>query len=171
MGSLKRKAQLRKPDQGRTVWLAGDDLSAARRVLAALGADTRHSPGPNAEVAALDRQALLEQARLSLDARFRRTEILGTLFFAEPPFALLLALYVWEDRETVFTITRLGKLAGVHGSTALRWLDELVGDGWVARANVPDDRRKARVSLTDKGRQGLDELFRRLCLPQLPRSE
>lgn len=101
----------------------------------------------------------LERARLSHSLRQRRIEILGKSFLAEPPFDILLALYAYEDREPNVTATRVTQLAWLTPTTALRWLDHLVSEGWVTRTAVAADRRKAQLKLTDKARKALDELF------------
>lgn len=106
------------------------------------------------------REYMLQQAQAALALRQRRLELFGDALSAEAPFAMLLALYVNEDREPVLTLTRLTQLSWVNPSTAIRWLEVLVDDGWIDRATDPDDLRKVRLSMSTKARQKLDELFR-----------
>ena len=102
---------------------------------------------------------MLERARFAIAMRERRVEVLGNEFEAEPPFDILLALYISEGSEKIITVTKLAELALLAVSTALRWLDRLVSDGWIERTRVAGDARKSRLSLTAKSRNALDQLF------------
>jgi DNA-binding MarR family transcriptional regulator len=154
--------QPKKNDRRRLVWLSEDDLSAAARLLAAVGnssaeADNRaEDKGTSAKTY---RRQALKRASLSLYLRQRRTQCLGRMFVNEPPFQMLLSLYVNEDREPDMTITRLADLAWLSHSTTLRWVDELITGGWISRADVAEDGRKSRLRLTEKACRALDDLF------------
>lgn len=89
--------------------------------------------------------------------RQRRIDQLGLT--AEPPFALLVALYVNEQWEPYLTSTRLTQLAWVGMSSTLRWIEKLLADGLIEQSNDPEDLRKVKVSLTALGRAKLDVLF------------
>lgn len=154
----------RNDDQRRLVWLSEEDLSAAARLLAAIGASPKtrdHQEGANAARATTtaDRADATKRASLSLHLRQRRMECLGEMFANEPPFQMLLALYVSEDREPDITAVRLGNLAWLAQSTALRWVDPLIAGGWISRADVPQDARKSDLRLTAKAYDALDNLF------------
>lgn len=141
--------QKRQPQASRRVLLAESDVEAARRLLGLL-AGCAHSER--------DRQERLQQAQAELDFRYRRAEVMGR-FAAEAPFALLLALYTTEHREGSMTVTRLTEVALLKHSTTLRWLDELVPEGWVERGSDREDARKVLLCLTSKARDVLDKLF------------
>ncbi len=139
------------------VRLAAEDVEAARKVLALLtqaeGHDGQLSPPSDG------RGALLGRARFALALRQRRLELLGSDFSAEPPFDILVALYVNEGTDKIITASTLAELASVPPSTILRWLDYLVSNGWVDRSRVADDARKFRITLAAKSRRALDRLF------------
>lgn len=52
---------------------------------------------------------------------------------------------------------RLAEHLDIPPSSASRLLDRLVESGLLARADDPDDRRKTRLSLTDRGRSTADD--------------
>src|SRR5689334_9878422 len=142
----------RAPDRPVVVWIADDDIAAARRLFALLGEERSADqlrPG--------DRRLALDRARSSMFLRQRRLELLGEEFAAEPPFALIVALYAGEKEESEMSPTRLSQLTALPMTTAIRWIEDLANSGWVDRRELP--RRKTRISLTDKTRRALDELF------------
>jgi DNA-binding MarR family transcriptional regulator len=154
-------AHSRKSDPRRLVWLSEEDVSAAARLLSLLGAPGMDDAGPDGRGAskAAARNRAVERASLALYLRQRRIERLGEMFAHEPPFQMLLSLFVSEKRESAVTITRLSDLAWLTPSTTLRWLEALVGDGWISRTDVADDARKSRLCLTDKAHAAIEELF------------
>jgi hypothetical protein len=141
----------------RIVGLTEADVAAAQHLLALLGGAEGSSTSKNMREA--NRQRSIDRARVSLAVRKDRTRIFGESLSADPPFQILLALFVSERTEPIVTVTRLTGLASLTASTALRWLEPLARDGWITRADVTDDRRKAKISLTSKARKSLDELF------------
>ncbi|MBN1316107.1 MAG: MarR family transcriptional regulator [Anaerolineales bacterium] len=54
-------------------------------------------------------------------------------------------------------VTHLGHDLGVTGSAASQMLDRLVQQELITRSEDPDDRRVKQISLTDRGRQVLQE--------------
>jgi DNA-binding MarR family transcriptional regulator len=129
-------------------------VAAARRLLAALGGE-----GEQSETAGVDSARALERGQLWLSLSQRRVAVLDRSFSAEAPFMMLLALYATEKREPSVTVTNLTQLAGTTPSTTLRWIEPLMDGGWITRSSVAEDRRKALISLTEKARRGLEELF------------
>lgn len=154
-----------KSGRGQFFWLAKEDVAAARRILSLLGdgagaVPAREIGNPEGRSSSSrTRQKAIERAQLSLSLRQRRIEVLGVRFSSDAPFAMLVALFVLEDREPGLGITRLGIFARLGISTTLRWLDYLIKHGWVTRSGVSGDKRKARVNLTEKGRTALERLF------------
>ena len=154
-----------KSGRGQFFWLAEEDVAAARRILSLLGQESGTLPareiGKPEKPASISRsrQSIIERAQLSLSLRQRRIEVLGPRFSSDAPFAMLVALFVLEDREPGLGVTRLGIFARLGISTTLRWLDYLLKYGWVTRTGVSGDKRKARITLTDKGRMALERLF------------
>lgn len=142
--------------------LTEQDVAAARRVLNILcvrGAQTSETDGAPVKEPSTDRQKTFKQAELLLAMRLRRIEILGDRFSSEPPFTMLLALFVVQNFEPTVTATRLGELSGMGSSTTLRWLSILLREGWVKRQSTKVDRRKAQISLTEKSRVAMDRLL------------
>jgi DNA-binding MarR family transcriptional regulator len=151
-----------KADRPRVLWVADEDISAAARLLSLLrdqsdGLDAS-SANNKAEKMSRRRRAL-ERARLAHYARQRRIELFGQMFTNEPPFQMLLSLYVSEDRESPLTMTKLTELSSLAPSTALRWLEPLSVAGWITRTGHPQNRRKAQIHLTDQARNTLEVLF------------
>jgi len=140
-------------DRRRVLWIADEDIEAARRVLSLLD-DREAAPEGTARP---HRRLILDRARACLSQRQRRLDILGEHFSADPPFTLLLTLYVSEEREPAMGQTRLNRLSALTPSTALRWLDELRLDGWIDRRKR--SYRNVAISLTQKARSAMDELF------------
>jgi DNA-binding MarR family transcriptional regulator len=143
------------------LWLTDEDIAAARRVLLVLsereaGAADGHPDGRN--LAVPDPRNLFDRAELLLAMRERRIHVFGARFSTEQPFAMLLALYVIEDREPAITVSRLAELACINMTTTLRWLDILLKQGWLSRTST-QDRRKAQISLTEKSREAMERLL------------
>lgn len=152
-----------KTDRRRILWLAEEDISAAMRLLSLLSSGSAGGAPAAAQGQASPKSAeagqVLERARLSLYLRQRRIEVLGKTFAAEPPFQMLLSVYVSEDREPDLTVARLTDLSWLASTTALRWVDTLENEGWLTRTDVAEDGRKSRIHLTAKARKRLAELF------------
>ena len=145
----------RAPVLQRIVGLTDADVAAAQHLLALLGGAEKFSTNERRS----NRQRSIDRARVSLAVRKDRTRIFGESLSADPPFQILVALFVSEQTEPIVTVTRLTDLASLTASTALRWLEPLARDGWITRADVANDRRKAKISLTSKARKSLDKLF------------
>jgi len=151
----------RGPDPRPFLWLTEEDIAAARRVLLVLGereAGASDGHSDRREAAAPDRRNMFDRAELLLAMRERRIHVFGSRFSTEQPFAMLLALYVIEDREPAITVSRLAELACLNMTTTLRWLDILLKQGWLSRASTKD-RRKAQISLTEKSREAMERLL------------
>ncbi len=158
-----RRPEVRQTSNIRRVFVSDCDVAAAQRLLSVLSASAEPSKSAPAPADALSGSPGLsepvQQAQLALGLRQRRVLIFGARFSGEPPFALLTALYVHEQHESVVTLTRLTQLASINLSTAIRWLDLLAEQGWVGRSHDGGDRRKTLLSLSDKGRSALNDLF------------
>src|SRR4051794_12413046 len=141
----------------RVFCVAAEDVDAARRVLALLAQG--HEEDEQLSPIADGRGPLLGRARFVLALKERRLELFGGDFSAEPPLDILLGLYLSEGADTIVTVSKLAELSLVSLTTVLRWLDFLVGNGWVERSSVAEDARKCRLTLTAKARDALDQLF------------
>jgi len=140
-----------------TVRVSDRDVAEARRLLSLL-ADADSDSQSGAEPAVKNASAsgqLLGRARAILAARRRRQAIFKQTIFGEPAWEMMLLLYIGAS-ESRRTIGRLGELAGISKSTALRWIDHLDRQGLIRREQHPTDRRAVFVELTPKGRQAID---------------
>lgn len=89
--------------------------------------------------------------------RLRRRELFPHPIFGEPPWEILLALYLdFPDGTTVATLASRIELAG---TTVRRWLGYLKDHQLVKTINSGRDRRSLCVLLTDTAREKLDNYF------------
>jgi DNA-binding MarR family transcriptional regulator len=140
-----------------TVRVSDRDVAEARRLLSLLAdadSDARGGASPSAKTDSSSGE-LLGRARAILAVRRQRETIFKKAIFGEPAWDMLLLLYIGTS-ESRRTIGRLGELARISKSTALRWIDYLDRQGLVRREQHPTDRRAVFVELTPKGRQAID---------------
>lgn len=145
-------------ESARTVHVSGRDLAEARRLLTLLADADPDAPDEVSSAAnghSVTSAELLARARAILAARRRRASIFKTTIFGEPAWDMLLLLYL-NANQSRRTMGRLGELAGISKSTALRWIDYLDREGLVRRDPHPTDRRAMFVELTVKGKRALD---------------
>lgn len=81
-------------------------------------------------------------------------------FFGDAAWAMLLDLFVSQNEGK-----RLSSTSLCHGTfhpqtTALRWLDVLIDEGFVVRSQCLDDRRVKYVALTARGTQAVERVLR-----------
>ncbi len=88
-----------------------------------------------------------------LALRRKRFSTFGKAMFGEPAWEMLLLLYGTGRRQT---ISRLGDTCSISKSTAIRWIDYLEAQRWVARKSHPTDKRAIIVELTEKGREAIE---------------
>ena len=89
--------------------------------------------------------------------RLRRRELFPQPFFGEPPWEMLLALYLdFPDGTTVAT---LASRIALPGTTVRRWLGYLKDHHLVRTLRSGHDRRSLCVLLTDRAREKLDSYF------------
>ena len=154
---------LSKSDVGKKVTLTEQDLKDAARLFrlfsdpALVGSliPTFAAAEPQT-IRAGDRQQLLAKARLVASSRRAREQYFHRDLFGEPAWDMLLALYVTEEAEARFTVSKLAECIGVPLSTAVRWVNMLEERGLIGRFDHPTDRRIIFIQLLDKGRNALD---------------
>lgn len=139
----------------RLIRLSDEEIVAARRLLSVL-ADEEPRKASDRQP---DRSRHVEKAREVFRIRRRREELFGKGILGEPPYDMLLALYVNEDAEPRMPVTRLAELADIPHPTAVRWLDYLTSEGFVARETSATDKRKSEIMLLPEARDALDALF------------
>lgn len=145
-------------EAARTVRVSDRDVAEARRLLSLLADAQAGAPAeaePEASMRGSPPAELLSRARAILEGRRRREALFGKTIFGEPAWEMLLLLYLGAS-ESRRTLGRLGELAGISKSTALRWIDYLDRQELVRREPHPTDKRAVFVELTKKGRQSLD---------------
>lgn len=90
------------------------------------------------------------------DARFSN---FNSAYFGEPAWNMLLSLYIAQGRGMSLKISEVCAEAKVPATTALRWLDHLEGDGYVARRRNPFHLKSALMVLTKKAAVELNRYF------------
>jgi DNA-binding MarR family transcriptional regulator len=105
------------------------------------------------------RHILLETARQAIKFRRWRVSLFDRAMLGEPAYDLLLALYVAEEDLGQVTASRLSDLADVAQTSALRWLDYLIGKQLIERLPHRHDKRSSVLKLTERGRSALDSLL------------
>lgn len=89
--------------------------------------------------------------------RLRRRELFPHPIFGEPPWEIMLALYLdFPDGTTIATLASRVELAG---TTVRRWLGYLKDHQLVQSVCSARDRRSQCVLLTDSAREKLDSYF------------
>lgn len=162
MAKRKRKLFDASPPLGRQIVVSDADVAAAERLLSMLVASEsrRGKPGDSALHSEVDNPSvLLAEAWRAFALRQRRLKVFGKGFTAEPPFAILLTLYVTENLEPIITISRLSELAMLSLTTVLRWLDQLTDGKWIERTEDKSDGRRVHIALTNKARLALQQVF------------
>lgn len=96
-------------------------------------------------------------ARKLLQMRKARRTVLDEGLVSGPSWDLMVALYSL-DKEACL-IGRLGELADVPLSTALRQLQNLEEQRLIRRMPSPFDGRAVEIHLTDEGREAMDRIL------------
>lgn len=109
-----------------------------------------------------DPERLIAFARNTIRARRIRKGLLPGDMFGEPAWDMLLTLYVGSRSGARQTVSNLSRSSGSSPTTALRWIDYLEGQAFVARRASPTDRRITYVDLTDAGRNAVEDYFAKL---------
>lgn len=100
----------------------------------------------------------VQRAQRIREHRARRGKLFPQPIFGEPPWEMLMALYV-DHREEGATTAELAANTNLPSTTAARWLGYLEDHGLVSRRLHPNDRRCSLVELTDSAMKALDECF------------
>lgn len=89
--------------------------------------------------------------------RLRRRELFPQPIFGEPPWEMLIALYLDFPEGT--TVATLSSRIGLAGTTVRRWLGYLKDHHLVKTIPSDHDRRSLCVLLTESAREKLDSYF------------
>ena len=108
----------------------------------------------------LEAHKVARLVRAVLRSRRKRDTIFGQALFGEPAWDMLLELYVAERLGRNLSISGLCYSSAVPATTALRWIDRLEREGWLARKADELDRRRYWVFLTERGSAAMLKYFR-----------
>lgn len=100
-----------------------------------------------------------ELARRLYGARRERDNLFPSNIFADPAWDILLILYSADLAQQRLNITSVCEAAAVPSSTALRWIDNLVGYNLLRRVQHTTDGRTIWLQLTFDARTRLDRFF------------
>ncbi|WP_324828148.1 MarR family winged helix-turn-helix transcriptional regulator [Qipengyuania zhejiangensis] len=91
--------------------------------------------------------------------RQARARFFDADLFADPAWDILLDLSAARAEGRRVCVTSLCIAAGVPGTTALRWITQMVEAGLLIRVADPDDRRRAYIALADKTADAMARYF------------
>ena len=93
--------------------------------------------------------------RAALRARRLRDGFFGEGLFEDPAWDMLLDLFAAELEGARVSVSSLCIAAAVAPTTALRWLNRLVGEGLLERRPDTQDKRRAFVALSAAGSEAM----------------
>jgi len=127
-----------------------------RMVDRARRSDIMSSPLPTAEVSS---ERLATFARFILAMRRHRENVFPLVEFGEPAWDMLLDLYVQHVEGHKVSVSSLCTAAAVPPTTALRWMDAMVGRGHFIRSHDPNDGRRVHVGLSPAMISGIESFL------------
>ena len=90
-------------------------------------------------------------AKMLWSIRRIRTQMMGSAFFGEPSWDILLDLFFRQVQKQPVYVKGACLSADAPMTTALRWVDALASKGWIARSADTADRRRQTIHLTASG--------------------
>jgi len=96
--------------------------------------------------------------RMIRNRQLRARYFAGDLF-ADPAWDMLLDLAAARAEHIRVSVTSLCIASGVPPTTALRWIGQMITAGLMERIDDETDRRRAFITLTDKGADALARYF------------
>lgn len=106
--------------------------------------------------------------RRLLRARRLRDRQFGTGLFEDPAWDMMLDLFAAHHEGREVSVSSLCIAAAVAPTTALRWIGRMVAAGLFVRRADPADRRRALMTLSDRGRSGMTAFHTALAAAGLP---
>jgi DNA-binding MarR family transcriptional regulator len=139
------------------VILSGKDLDDARRLMRLLAQEPDSSGVglDSADRPRIAREALIGVARVELEMRSARLQLLPEGMFGEPAWEILLLLYI-EQQGTRLNISGLSTILQLPPTSVLRWLNYLEERQFVLREDHPTDQRSVFIKLTPLATEALD---------------
>lgn len=98
-------------------------------------------------VAAIDAESLVEQI---VCARQLRSSIFGKGLFADPPWDIVLTLFLAQLRHETVPVSRLAKATSISANAVDRWLAVLESQGLLERIEAGSGQ-EGHVALSQKG--------------------
>lgn len=144
--------------------LAGDEPASAEPIRSS------HSAGTISHSATVDTKHRVQRVPLPdprlvrriLRHRQIRARHFNSDLFADPAWDMLLDLAAARAEHRRVSVTSLAIAAAVPPTTALRWIGILIEEGLFERVEDDSDRRRAFISLTDKGANAVGHYFQEL---------
>lgn len=124
--------------------LSKHDEPARSVVVAEVGPDFAADPSAEHPITAADIRQIVRARRL-------RDRYVGAGMFEDPAWDMMLDLYAAHLERAHVSVSSLCIAAAVAPTTALRWIARLTEAGMFERRPDPFDRRRAFMSLTDRG--------------------
>ena len=91
--------------------------------------------------------------------RRARDGLFAAKLFADPAWDILLTLYCASHSRQHLSVTSVCVSAAVPATTALRWINQLLGLGMLHKKSHPTDGRVTWLDLSDQARLPLDRYF------------
>lgn len=88
--------------------------------------------------------------------RLARADLFGPDLFADPAWDMLLELYLAHIENRQISISGLCYGAGVPGTTALRWVNNLLREGLITRHKDMSDNRRVWLRLSEPAREKME---------------
>lgn len=96
-------------------------------------------------------------AKWVLGSRRRRSKAFKSIRFGEPTWDMILDLYIADREGQRVDVSGLCLASGVAPTTALRYVDLLVGDGLITKIGDADDGRRSFVNISGTLRNAINE--------------
>lgn len=113
--------------------------------------------GPRSD-AALAQIIAAEQRRI--DTRMR---VCPPTVCDQTAWSIMLAAYLAHEHGKVLSVTALGSFGHAPATTALRWLGELVAEGFLISRHDETDGRRRRIAISGSGRAALRNYAARIA--------
>lgn len=130
--------------------------------------DRPREPEDERAPTALVTPQLLALARRISHTRQVRDQVFGTSLCINPPWHILVELFVASEEGRSVTIKSACVAAGVPQSTALRHIAHLIELGLCVRTQHPSDARSAHLKLTRRAHGLMVDFLRLLAEPTDP---
>lgn len=124
--------------------LSKHDEQPRAGLVAEAGLDFSSEPGSEHPITAADIRQIVRARRL-------RDRYVGSGLFEDPAWDMMLDLYAAHLERAHVSVSSLCIAAAVAPTTALRWIARLTEAGLFERRPDPFDRRRAFMSLTERG--------------------